>query len=302
MVEFATASTATASTATSSTTASSTKDTTTTPTPDPAAAMLFFFIVTSIHCVIGILMGGGTTMQNIIMKLSYILFVIIGEYFINLNLSNSMCGVKQWRSTLFITIVPWLLIFGTMQLFITIFPGWMSPFSNTFGYLVAKLMGLPELMKLIVVPQGTGEVERALLNVTTDDSLLINQFSTESVVETTATNGVLSKERPIFDKAWRSLQDAGIINKFATDKKEDESYRKKLYKFVEMKYTISDYVWNMLTGLLVTSVSYNYIVNTGCEQSAKDMMDRYNAYEASESAKRSKKNSFDQNQPNYKPS
>ena len=204
MVEFATASTATASTATSSTTASSTKDTTTTPTPDPAAAMLFFFIVTSIHCVIGILMGGGTTMQNIIMKLSYILFVIIGEYFINLNLSNSMCGVKQWRSTLFITIVPWLLIFGTMQLFITIFPGWMSPFSNTFGYLVAKLMGLPELMKLIVVPQGTGEVERALLNVTTDDSLLINQFSTESVVETTATNGVLSKERPIFDKAWRS--------------------------------------------------------------------------------------------------
>ena len=302
MVEIATASTATASTATSSTAASSTKDTTTTPTPDPAAAMLFFFIVTSIHCVIGILMGGGTTMQNIIMKLSYILFVIIGEYFINLNLSNSMCGVKQWRSTLFITIVPWLLIFGTMQLFITIFPGWMSPFSNTFGYLVAKLMGLPELMKLIVVPQGTGEVERALLSVTTDDSLLINQFSTESVVETTATNGVPSKERPIFDKAWRSLQDAGIINKFATDKKEDESYRKKLYKFVEMKYTISDYVWNMLTGLLVTSVSYNYIVNTGCEQSAKDMIDRYNAYEASESAKKSKKNSFDQNQPNYKPS
>jgi len=302
MVEFATASTATASTATTSTTTSSTKDTTTTPTPDPAAAMLFFFIVTSIHCVIGILMGGGTTMQNIIMKLSYILFVIIGEYFINLNLSNSMCGVRQWRSTLFITIVPWLLIFGTMQLFITIFPGWMSPFSNTFGYMVAKLMGLPELMKLIVVPQGTGEVERALLSVTTDDSLLINQFSTESVVETTDTNGVLSKERPIFDKAWRSLQDAGIINKFATDAKENESYRKKLYKFVEMKYTISDYVWNMLTGLLVTSVSYNYIVNTGCEQSAKDMMDRYNAYEASESAKRSKKNSFDQNQPNYKPS
>jgi hypothetical protein len=298
MVDSATASTDTASTKDTA----STGTPTTTTTPDPAAAMLFFFIVTSIHCVIGILMGGGTTMQNIIMKLSYILFVIIGEYFINLNLSNSMCGVKQWRSTLFITIVPWLLIFGTMQLFVTIFPGWMSPFSNTFGYMVAKLMGLPELMKLIVMPQGTGDVERALLSVTTDDSLLINQFSTENVIETTDKNGVRSKERPIFDKAWKSLQDAGIINKFATDAKENESYRKKLYKFVEMKYTISDYVWNMLTGLLVTSVSYNYIVNTGCEQSAKDMIDRYNAYEASERSKRSKKNSFDQNQPSYKPS
>lgn len=274
---------------------------TTTSTPDPAAAMLFFFIVTSIYCLIGILTGGGTTMNKIVMKLCYILFVMTGEYFINLNLSNAMCGVKQWRSTLFITIVPWLLIFGSLQLFITIFPGWMSPFSNTFGYLVAKLMGLPELMKMIVVPAATGETERALLSVTSDDSLVINQFSTESVEETKNASGVRSKARPIFDKAWLDLQSAKIIKTF-TDPKENESYRSKLYKFVEMKYTISEYVWNMLTGFLVTSVTYNYIINTGCEKSVKDMMERYDAYEAAETAKKNKKNSFDQNQPTYIPS
>ena len=109
----------------------------------------FFFIVTAIYCIINIFIGGGNTMQKIIMKACYIIIVVIGEYFINLNLSYQMCKVYQWQTILFITIVPWLLIFGVMHLFLTMFPGWLSPFSNTFGYLVVKLMGLPELMKLI---------------------------------------------------------------------------------------------------------------------------------------------------------
>ena len=35
----------------------------------------------------------------------------------------------------------------------------------------------------------------------------------------------------------------------------------------------------MLTGTLVTSVSYNYVVNKGCSQSVKELKKRRKAYE-----------------------
>ena len=267
-------------------------------TPDPAAAMLFFFIVTSIYCIIGIFRGGGSPQSKIIMQICYILFIITGEYFINLNLSNAICGVNQWRSVLYITVVPWLLIFGVLHVFLIIFPGWLSPFSNTFGYLVARLMGLPDLMKEIVAPVAEGETQRAILSVTTDDSLLINQFTTETATEEVdKITGKRRKIRPIFDTAWDKLQKAKIINNF--EGKENETYRSKLYNFIEMKYTISEYVWNMLTGLLVTSVSYNYILGTGCEKSVDDMKKRYDAYEAAEKKKKNKQSQSSANQPNY---
>ena len=42
---------------------------------------------------------------------------------------------------------------------------------------------------------------------------------------------------------------------------------------------VSEYIWYMLTGTLVTSVSYNYVVNKGCSQSVKEMKKRRKAYE-----------------------
>jgi hypothetical protein len=276
-------------------------------TPDPAAAMLFFFIVTSLYCLLGIFMGGNDLKTKIIMKICYILFVIVGEYFINLNLSKSMCGVNQWRSTLMITLVPWILIFGVLHVCLELFPGWMSPFSNTFGYFVTKLMGLPELMKEIIAPAAKGDVERAILSITEDESLLINQFSPESIVEVPSENAgqpgaaPLKKTRPIFDGAWVKLQKAGILKTDAQigDAKKAQNKRNQFYTFVDMKYTISEYVWNILTGLFVTSVSYNYILNTGCQKSAEEMKRRHDAYEAGEKQKIANKEAQQANQPNY---
>jgi len=275
--------------------------------PNPGAAMLFFFIVTSLYCLIGIFMGGNDLKTKIIVKICYILFVIVGEYFINLNLSNSMCGVNQWRSTLMITLIPWILIFGVLHLCLELFPGWMSPFANTFGYLVTKLMGLPELMKEILAPTAQGDVQRAILSVATDDSLLINQFSPESIVEVPSDNAgqpgaaPLKKTRPIFDGAWVKLQEAGIIKKDSDigDAKKAANKRNQLYKFVDMKYTIAEYVWNMLTGLFVTSVSYNYIINTGCEKTPEEMKRRHDEYQTAQKKRIADKEVNQANTPNY---
>ena len=271
--------------------------------PDPFASMIFFFIVTTVYCIINIFMGIGTTMKQIVMKACYILFIIIGQYFINLNLSYAMCGVYQWQNVLTITIIPWLLIFGVLQLFLSMFTGWLSPFSNTFGYLVTKLMGLPELMKNNILSgpiEGDETATRALLNVTSDQSLLINQMYPDPVI-TDGKDPITKrpiKIRPIFDATWNKLEKSKIF-KTITNASDKIDIKDKLYHFVEMKHTISEFIWNLLTGFLVTSVSYNYIINMGCKKSVKDMENRYNSYNASQKIKASQAAVEQARQPTY---
>ena len=52
-----------------------------------------------------------------------------------------------------------------------------------------------------------------------------------------------------------------------------------LYGLVVLKDTVAEYIWYLLAGLLITSVSYNYIVNSACTNSAADMQKRHDEYE-----------------------
>jgi hypothetical protein len=250
--------------------------------PDPFMAMLYFFVITSAYCIFSILSGlsifnpieGGLTnpMNKWMFKIIYIGLIIIGEYFVNLTLSESMCGMKQWGPVLLITVVPWVLIFVVLQLFLTLFPGWLTPFSNTIGYGVAKMMDLPSLLeKIIAEPDANSKdspLARALNNILSDKSLLINEIHSDP-------------DR--FTADWEKLQAQGII-KPNDPKDPNGDYKNKLMYFINMKDSVSEYVWNLLTGFLVTSVSYNYILNMGCNKSPEDMRKRFDDYETTAKA------------------
>lgn len=269
-----------------------------TPQPNPLAAITFFFIVTSIYCIFSIFMQS----DSLMMKSGYILFVIIGQYFINLNLSQTLCGIRQWNSVLYITIIPWIMIFVVLHSFLYLFPGWMTPFSNTFGYLVARLMGLPDLMDKILAPIDNDKTNQALLNVSNDSSILINQFMPESFTTEIDENNNEKKVRKKFDNAWDKLKVGKILNipeNTTDDPNKEKKLKDKLYGFVHMKYCISEYVWNILTGFLVTSVSYNYILNNGCRKSPKEMENRYKKYKEETDKREMEKAALAAKQPNY---
>ena len=65
----------------------------TSSTPNPSSAILWFFIITSIFFSIKYYIGDdkaeGSSKKNVFMGI-YILLIIIGEYFINLSLTNAM--------------------------------------------------------------------------------------------------------------------------------------------------------------------------------------------------------------------
>ena len=49
--------------------------------------------------------------QNIITMLIYIGVLVVGNYFINLNISKEVCGTPMFFKTFIVTLLPWVLIF-----------------------------------------------------------------------------------------------------------------------------------------------------------------------------------------------
>lgn len=207
----------------------------------------------------------------------YVLLLIVSQYYINLNLTNDLCGFNQYSLAFSVTAIPWLLIFGLLNVMLMIFPGWLSPFSNTFGYLITKLGGVGKFFDTILKNKtdiGKGEsnakVAQALESIYHDKSLLINEISL-----------------PNLENFWSSMQSSGLIKRDAGPIGGD-NYNK-LRKFVQIKNMVGEFIWYILTGSLVTSVSYNYIVNTGCNQSVSQMKQRHKEYEKDVAKKQAEK-------------
>lgn len=218
----------------------------------------------------GVLSGGITFI--------FFLVLIIGEYFINLAMSKDICGFDQEKTAVIATILPWFLVLGVLKAALVVFPGWLSPFSNTFGYIfVSVVTDLKDVFNNILTPQfdltpakagaqtggaesdSTGglqnsadipadevknkrDIGRALEQIYTDQSILLNELNLDNL-----------------DRFWDSFKESRLIRPSA---KIDDL--EKIRKFLIMKSVVGEFVWLVLCGMLVVSISYNYLLNMGC--------------------------------------
>jgi hypothetical protein len=222
----------------------------------------------------GVLSGGITTL--------FFLVLIIGEYFINLAMSKDICGFDQEKTALVATVLPWFIVLGVLKAALIVFPGWLTPFSNTFGYVfVSAVTDLKSVFNAILTPQfdlapeaqkgspqkgggggGGGsdgglqdsadipkddiknkrDIGRALEQIYTDQSIILNELGLDNL-----------------DRFWDSFKESRLIRPSA--KIED---LEKIRKFLMMKTIVGEFVWLVLCGLLVVSISYNYLLNMGC--------------------------------------
>ena len=227
------------------------------------------------HTKKGVLSGGITFL--------FFLVLITGEYFINLAMSKDICGFDQEKTALIATVLPWFLVLGVLKAALIVFPGWLTPFSNTFGYIfVSVVTDLKDVFNNILTPQfdlapesqkGTGsgqsggagagdntgslqnsadipadeiknkrDIGRALEQIYTDQSILLNELNLDNL-----------------DRFWDSFKESRLIRPSA---KVDDL--EKIRTFLIMKTIVGEFVWLVLCGLLVVSISYNYILNMGC--------------------------------------
>ena len=205
--------------------------------------------------------------------------IVVGNYLINLNITKSVCGEPQWAQTLINTIIPWVIIFGLLNISLIIFPGWISPFANTIGFGVINILGLSSLLDNLLNRNNPDSktnplnklVARGIEEIYGNNSLFINQIPTNSEE---------------FKKFVTILEETGYFVKGLNTSSKSII---QLFKFLQLKELIGKYVWNLLTGILVTSVSYNFIINSQCDNSVKKLEENRNNFLLEEKKKQKTK-------------
>ena len=266
--------------------------------PNPGISIVFFLIVTTVLLILKIvLLPSGTDIGAFktgnptatIVYIVYILLLFAGNYMINISITSQLCsGTPQWGTTFIVTFLPWILIFGIINIALVIFPGWLIPFSNTFGYFVVGFIGLKELFDSKIISRDANsrnvgqknideniDVARALQKIYGNESLLINEIPRDGESE--------QEKVENFSEFFTTMINLKI---FKSDSSKNGA-EVELYRLLKIKDIVAEYVWYILAGLLVSSITYNYIVNVGCDINSKQMSDAYRQYEQAEAKKQS---------------
>jgi hypothetical protein len=267
--------------------------------PNPGISILFFLVITTVLLILKIVLlpseklddfNNENPMTNIIF-IVYILLLFSGNYLINTSITAQICGgTPQWGTTFISTFLPWILIFGIINIILVIFPGWLIPFSNTFGYFVVTLFGLKDLFNQHIIESknkfgnvdtssiGNNDnndnmnVSRALQQIYGNESLLINEIPRASDLEGAEPKTPVE----IFVDFFNTMQKLKIFR----DKPIEDIDKAKveLYRLLKIKDYVAEYIWYILAGILVSSISYNYIVNIGCDMNSQQMASQYNNF------------------------
>ena len=161
-------------------------------TPAPGSSLLFFFFITlgfTIFLLFSI--QNAKSIEAIekskdsgLLNFIYICILILGSYFINTTVSKALCKSKsiQWSNILIATLIPWIVIFFSLYVLLKVFPGWITPFSNTIGYLIISMLGVETTLKDILNDKTKDDptLADAIANINHNKSNFINQIDIET--------------------------------------------------------------------------------------------------------------------------
>tara|TARA_B100000902_G_scaffold395060_1_gene452766 strand:+ start:9265 stop:10470 length:1206 start_codon:yes stop_codon:yes gene_type:complete len=248
----------------------------------PSQNQLFFFftVLTIVYgiIVIGkIIMIGSSGDCNLyeinndtkgnIYTIIYILLLLGGSYYINNNIAQQICENNAAKEDEFevsrlkifgITFLPWLIIFGVIYLLLELFPGWIKPFSNTLGYLVINLLGIEQIYKKEVIKNESDDfgddsskniILNAIMKMNDNYHTTINQFSSD-----------INKYKKFVDQ----LKVAGIVKGNEDSNSDASNYFCKFYSLICVKEVVGKLLWYVLSGSLISAISYNFIMNLEC--------------------------------------
>ena len=238
------------------------------PVPDASQYSTFFFI-TLLYFIARVMIGDGGKWDKILLA-AYVFGVLIYEFNNSLELTKKKCGTPRFTLAFYYVVVPWLMIFGTLNAMLIQFPGWKAPFANTFGYLFLRLSGIQSLMFKLLKPvdSASAKVKPSLQKIYMDQSMLINEITPQN-----------------FDSFWE--QNKELFNENA------ESLKSSLRKKVILKDSIAEFVWFYMTGSLIMAISFSYITNATCHLTAEEIKKNAAAVEALDSKQQELSTSFD---------
>jgi len=237
--------------------------------PSPATTLIYFILVTLGFLIFTVftvnksadIVAINNSKDSNVINFIYILFIIIGSYFLNVHNSRMICDQSiEWNYILIVTVLPWLVIFVLLYFILKLFPGWVSPFSNTIGYMFVSMLGVTGTLEKIIATNTNVEEKpdlvKAINTIKNNKSQFINQIDLN-----------LSN----FEDFISALKQSKIIEYGETS--DDPIIQ--LYKLITIKHVIGKIVWYILAGILISSISYNYIIGISCEKSVDQIIKDY---------------------------
>jgi hypothetical protein len=164
------------------------------------------------------------------------------------------CGTAPFGDVLAAVTVPWFLMIGAVLLLIRVNPGWIQPFSNTFGYMICMIPGINSGPKLTAVLKKETPMYKLILE---DPSLMLNQFSTtrfDEQISKMTEGGVVMREYTVKDELG---VESTVYNTAAIEE---------LRKIVRIKDSVAEFVWHFLVGCVAITTAYNSMMNNVCQK------------------------------------
>jgi hypothetical protein len=252
---------------------------------DPVVSIYLFTGITLVYFILKYLMPQRESVLFII----YFLLVLSSQFGLNIYLAKQMCNSPSNVGTAALaTFIPWLFIFGLLNLLLSVFPGWLSAFSNTIGYAIASVAGAASFFTDQLVNVGNTSSKDALKviqNVTNDPSTIMNTINDENI-----------------ENFWNKSIKVQFFNNFQEVKPgvEPPPEFTQLKNFIRLKNIVSYFIWYLLTGVLITSISYNYMLSVPCVQTPKQARELAAQFLASQAAKKQASDDAKANMPVYK--
>jgi hypothetical protein len=239
--------------------------------PSPATTLIYFILVTLGFLIFTVftinkssdIVAINNSKDSNVINFIYILFIIIGSYFLNVHNSRVICDQNiEWNYILIVTVMPWLVIFVVLYFILKLFPGWVSPFSNTIGYMFVSMLGVSTALEKLITKDANVEEKpdlvKAINTIKNNKSKFINQIDI-NLSNFEAFIGEL-RQTNIIEYHGEGTENSDIIN---------------LYKLITIKHVIGKLVWYILAGILISSISYNYIIGISCEKSVDQIIKDY---------------------------
>ena len=205
----------------------------------------------------------------------YIMLILITQYSVNSYVLIKKCGGdvgKNMIAAIFMTFIPWLLIFGAVVIVIFIFPGFKSAFSNVIGYFVVASQANDILTTLLKNSNIQNKIDNETNNLNEKREL---EGAAEAIIKLCGNTGILINQisPDNFNEYWELLNPL-IKSEFKSGiqvNSEGEKLKEKLLGIVCLRDNIGEALWYVYTAVLLISIVQLNISTRGCRNDAATM-------------------------------
>jgi hypothetical protein len=203
----------------------------------------------------------------------YILLVLVGQYAVNSFVLITKCGGdvgKNMVTAIFMTFIPWFLIFGAVVGILLIFPGFKSAFSNVVGYFAVAGKANTVLTTLLQNSKINNSINNDA-SVTTEEQKKELSSAAEAILKLCGDTGILINQisPDNFSEYWKLLHP--LMKPEYKDESNAMSLKKELLELVLMRDSIGEFLWYFYTAMLLISIVQMKIATKGCSVDSATM-------------------------------